>query len=154
MFDATADLAACAKGDKADGETEVVGTDGFFTVHYSANTKVDSSKKNFDDGYSATQRLNFGGKTVIGGTIKNALEFTTDGPVTVTIWWVKNGDSARPVEILDASGNVVASDPGECASNTLCITTLEITEAGTYYLGGLTNNNYYFKVQVETVVEA
>ena len=154
VFDATADLAACAKGDKADGETEVVGTDGFFTVHYSTNTKVDSSKKNFDDGYSATQRLNFGGKTVIGGTIKNALEFTTDGPVTVTIWWVKNGDSARPVEILDASGNVVVSDPGDGAANTIYITTLEITEAGTYYLGGLTNNNYYFKVQVETVVEA
>ena len=148
VFDATADLAACAKGDKADGETEVVGTDGFFTVHYSANTKVDSSKKSFDDGYSATQRLNFGGKTVIGGTIKNALEFTTDGPATITIWWVKNGDSARPVEILDASGAVVVSDPGECASGTISITTFEITEAGTYYLGGLTNNNYYFKVEV------
>ena len=151
VFDATADLVACAKGDKADGETEVVGTDGFFTVHYSTNTKIDSSKKTFDDGYSATQRLNFGGKTVIGGTIKNALEFTTEGPVTITIWWVKNGDSARPVEILDASGNVVASDPGEGASNSLWITTLEITEAGTYYLGGLTNNNYYFKVEVASV---
>ena len=150
VFDATADLAACAKGDKADGEIETTGTDGFFTVHYSTNTKVDGSKKSFEDGYSATQRLNFGGKTVIGSTVKNAIEFTTDGPVTITIWWVKNGDSARPVEILDANGNVVASDPGEGASNTLWITTLEITEAGTYYLGGLTNNNYYFKVQVET----
>ena len=150
VFDATADLAACAKGDKADGEIETTGTDGFFTVHYSKNTKVDGSNKTFEDGYSATQRLNFGGKTVIGSTIKNALEFTTDGPVTITIWWVKNGDSARPVEILDANGNVVASDPGEGASNSLWITTLEITEAGTYYLGGLTNNNYYFKVQVET----
>ena len=149
VFDATADLAACAKGDKADGETEVAGTDGFFTVYYSANTKVDSSKKTFEDGYSATQRLNFGGKTVIGSTIRNALEFTVDGPATITIWWVKNGDSARPVEILDASGNVVVSDPGECASNSLNITVLEITEAGTYYLGGLTNNNYYFKVEVQ-----
>ena len=77
------------------------------------------------------------------------MEFTTNGPVTVTVWWVKNGDSARSVQILNTSGNVVCEDLGECASGTISITTFEIAEAGTYYLGGLTNNNYYFKVEVK-----
>ena len=149
VLDATADLEALAKGDKADGDTQVAGTNGFFTIHYSANTRIDSSSKSFEDGYSASQRLNFGGKTVIGSTIKNALEFTTNGPVTVTVWWVKNGDSERPVEILDASGASIAKTTDNPASGTLTITTFEITEAGTYYLGGLTNNNYYFKVAVK-----
>ena len=149
VLDATADLEALAKGDKADGDTQVAGTNDFFTIHFSANTKIDGSNKNFEDGYSASQRLNFGGKTVIGSTIKNALEFTTNGPVTVTVWWVKNGDSERPVEILNASGASIAQTTDNPASGTLTITTFDITEAGTYYLGGLTNNNYYFKVAVK-----
>ncbi|MBQ7390675.1 MAG: bacterial Ig-like domain-containing protein [Clostridia bacterium] len=149
VLDATADLEALAKGDKDDGDTQAAGTNGFFTIHYSANTKIDGSNKSFEDGYSASQRLNFGGKTVIGSTIKNALEFTTNGPVTVTVWWVKNGDAERPVEILDASGASIAQTTDNPASGTLTITTFSITEAGTYYLGGLTNNNYYFKVAVK-----
>ena len=76
-LDATADLTAFAAGEKADGDNEDVGTEGYFTVFYSAKTKVDGSNKTFDDGYTASQRLNFGGKSDFGDVIKNAVKFTT-----------------------------------------------------------------------------
>ena len=46
---------------KADGETELAGTDNYFTLVYSAKTKVDGSSKTFDDAYASEQRVNFGG---------------------------------------------------------------------------------------------
>ena len=65
VLDATADLTAMAAGGKADGDTEVIGD--YFTITYSAKTKIDDSNKTFDDGYTATQRLNFGGRTNTNG---------------------------------------------------------------------------------------
>ncbi|MBQ8167345.1 MAG: hypothetical protein IJZ96_09975, partial [Lachnospiraceae bacterium] len=57
VLDATTDLTAMAAGAKADGDTEKAGTDDYFTVIYSASTKVDGSNKTFDDGYTASQRF-------------------------------------------------------------------------------------------------
>ena len=148
VFDSTLDHEAMDQGAKADGDTATF-ADGFFTIHYSAKTKVDGSKKNFDDGYTATQRLSMGSKTSIGDTIKNAIEFTTDEAATVTIWWVCGGDG-REIEIFDANGNVIMTSTESCVKNSLYITTFELTEGGTYYIGCSKDSNYYFKVEVTT----
>ena len=146
VFDATLDHEAMAEGAKADGDTATF-ADGFFTIHYSAKTKVDGSNKNFSDGYSASQRVNMGGKTVVGDTVKNAIEFTTDEAATVTIWWVCGGD-AREIDIYDADGNIVYTTAESCVKNGLYITTIELAEGGTYYIGSSVGSNYYFKVEV------
>jgi len=148
ILDATADLTAFAAGEKADGDNESVGTNGYFTVFYSAKTKVDGSNKTFEDGYAATQRLNFGGKSDFGDVIKNAVMFKTSAPATVKIWWVSGGDG-REMAICDASGSVVtATDAAESVKNALYISELALDAAGTYYLAVPTGSNYLFKLQV------
>ncbi|MGN0426714.1 MAG: pectinesterase family protein [Agathobacter sp.] len=151
VFDATADLTAFAAGTKADGDIEKVGTENYFTLLYSAKTKVDGSSKTFDDGYAATQRVNFGGAA---STEKNAIKFTTNNAATVKVWWVEGGDDNRQIAILNASGTAVKTTDVTLAKNATCISTFELEEAGTYYLGGATNNNYFFKVVVTEEVAA
>ena len=145
VFDTATDLTAFAQGAKIDGDTEKAGTEDYFTVIYSAKTKVDSSTKTFEDGYTSAQRLNLGGKVT---TEKNAVKFTTNNPATVKIWWVEGGDDNRQMAILDSTGVVAAQTNVTAAKNATVISTLELAEAGTYYLGGLENNNYIFKVLV------
>ena len=150
VLDTSADLAAMAAGAKADGDVEKAGTENFFTIHYSAKTKIDSSKKTFDDEYVGTQRLNFGGKAQIGETTKNVLSFTVEGAATVRIWWVQGGDDHRQVGIFKEDGTLLVQTEGEYVKNSPYMSTLEIPEAGTYYLGGVTNNNNYHKIEVTT----
>ncbi|MGN0425307.1 MAG: pectinesterase family protein [Acetatifactor sp.] len=144
-LDTTADLKAFAQGSKADGDTEQAGTNEYFTLIYSVKTKVDGSNKSFDDGYNATQRVNFGG---VVSKEKNAIKFTTNSKATVKVWWAEGGDDKRQIAILNSDGTEVASTNEDLAKNAPCISTLELTEAGTYYLGSKVNNNYIFKVEV------
>ena len=146
-LDATGDLPAMAQGAKADGDAEKVGTDGFFTLYYSAKTKIDSSSKTFDDGYTASQRVNMGGSSAYAGTIKNAIEFTTEGTATVKVWWVSGGDG-RALELAGADGAVLEKREESCVKNELYISTFDITEAGKYFLGSTAGSNYYFRVEV------
>lgn len=148
ILDAQEDLTPFAEGDKADGDTDVVGDEDYFTIHHSAKTKVDSSEKKFEDGYSSSQRLNFNGKAQVGSTIKNCVEFTTSNPATVKIWWVQAGDDNRQIGLLDTEGEVVTQTEGTYEKNQPYFSTLELSEAGTYYLGGVTNKNYIFKIEV------
>ncbi len=139
------DLAAFTAGDKADGDIETAGTDGYFTLIYSAKSKVDSSSKSFDDGYESGQRVNFGGSA---STEKNSIKITTDNPATVKVWWAEGGDDNRQVAILGANGAEVVRTDETLAKNAACISTLELESAGTYYIGSATSNNYFFKVVV------
>ncbi|SFB87187.1 hypothetical protein [Butyrivibrio sp. YAB3001] len=138
-------LSTFAAGAKADGETERVGTDNYFTLVYSAKSKVDASKKTWEDDYSATQRINFGGAAT---PEKNSIKFTTSGEATVKVWWAQGGDDNRQMAILDGSGNKVCVTEGTYTKNSPYISTLKVEEAGTYYLGSATSNNYIFKVEV------
>ena len=148
VLDATVDLTAFAAGERADGDNEDVGTDGYFTVFYSAKTKVDSSAKTFEDDYAATQRLNFGGKTDFGDPIKNAVKFTTTGAASVKIWWVSGGDG-RTMAIWDSTGAAVAAtDAAESVKNALYISEFALEAAGTYYLAVPEGSNYLFKLSV------
>ena len=150
VLDATADLTAMDAGAKADGDTEVVGD--YFTITYSAKTKIDSSSKTFDDGYTATQRLNFGGKTNVDGML-NTVKFTTSAAATVKIWWVSGGDG-RSFAIYDEAGQVLVNTTDESVKNSLYISTLEVAAAGTYYLGVPEGSNYLFKLEVTEGGEA
>ena len=145
VFDATADLAAMAQGMKADGDSDVV--KDYFTIIYSAKTKIDGSSKTFDDGYSATQRLNFGGKTQPGKGMINSVKFTADGPATVRLWWVSGGDG-RQFALYNGACEVIARTEVNSLKNALYITDFQLDAAGDYYLGVPDGSNYLFKVQV------
>ena len=59
------EIADVPQGSKADGDTMKVGTDGYFTIFFSAKTRLESNGKDFEDGFAAAKRLNFGGNTKI-----------------------------------------------------------------------------------------
>ena len=54
----------------------------------------------------------------------------------------------REIEIFDANGNVIMTSSEGCTKNSLYITTFELTEGGTYYIGCSKDSDYYFKVEV------
>lgn len=142
-----ADLAQFTNGAKKDGEEQSAGTDDYFTILWSSKSKVDGSKKSFKDGTAFTQRINLGGKLDVTNN-KNGVSFKTTGAAEVKVYWVEGGDDNRQMALLTGSGTVVAKTEETLARNAACISVLKVTEAGTYYLGGLENNNYIFKVIV------
>ena len=145
VLDATLDLPAMAQGAKQDGESEMF--KDFFTVLYSAKNKIDSSDKVFDDGYTASQRLNFGGKTQPGKDMINSVRFAVDGAATVKFWWVSGGDG-RQFALYDETTAEIAHTDVKSVKNSLYISSFEIDKAGTYYLGVPDGSNYLFKLQV------
>ena len=147
ILDATADLTAMAQGEKMDGDTDLV--NDFFTIHYSAKTKIDGSSKEFDDGYTAAQRLNFGGKTQPGKDMINSVRFTAEGAGDLKLWWVSGGDG-RQFALYDAQGVILCKTEVESVKNALYISTLPIDAAGTYYLGVPDGSNYLFRMQLTT----
>lgn len=142
-----ADLAQFTNGAKKDGEEQSAGTDDYFTILWSSKSKVDGSKKSFEDGTAFTQRINLGGKLDVTNN-KNGVSFKTTGAAEVKVYWVEGGDDNRQMALLTGSGTVVAKTGETLAKNATCISVLKVTEAGTYYLVGLENNNYIFKVIV------
>ncbi len=147
ILDTTTDLTAMAAGGKADGDTEKVGTETYFTIHYSAKAKIDSSKKTFADGYVGAQRLNFGGKIAVGE--KNGISFTAQYPATVTVWFTQGGDDNRQVGVYRPDGTQVAvSELAGMVKNSPYIATFELAEGGNYYIGCPVNNNNFYKIQV------
>ena len=146
-----AKLETAAAGKFTDGQTVAAGTDNAFTLYMSAKTKIDSSSKTWDDGFAGTQRINFGGKADIAN-MKNFVSFKTEGTAKVKIYWVEGGDDNRQMAIFNTSGAVVTKTEVTAAKNETVVSTLELADAGTYYLGGLENNNYIFKVVVTDTV--
>ena len=139
-------LSAFAAGAKADGETELVAD--FFTIYYSAKTKVDTTKnKTWPDGYTFAEglRLNWGGTTAIGETTKNAIEIVVDGTATVKVWWICGGDG-REIGIFDENGDLVVASQTEdvftegtegvgAGKNGVYLSELSLDAAGKYYIG-------------------
>lgn len=148
-FDPASQLADIGEGAKADGETEVIGN--YFTIHYSAKTKIESKNKTFDDEYKGTRRVNFGNKATVGDTTMNCIEITTKGTATVKIWWASGADG-REMIILDANGNEVAKTAVGSAKDDPYVSELTLANAGTYFIGGDVGKNYIFKIEV-TVTE-
>ena len=149
----TSTLTAVAAGTYTDGQE--IAYDDYFTIVASSKTKIDASSKTFDDEYTSGQRLNFGGKADIDAA-KNYVSFKTSASATVKIWWAEGGEDNRSMAIYNLSTGEVAAQTSETLTkNAACVSTLTLSEAGTYALGGLENNNYIFKIEVtETSGEA
>ena len=85
---------------------------------------------------------------------KNAIQFTTKKAATVKIWWVQGGEKNRKIGIASATDysgtdqNTVVATNETLAKNEACISTLELSDAGTWILRGVENNNYIFKIEV------
>ena len=149
VLDATTDLDPVPnKNTFTDFETKVV--NDFFTLHLSANTKIDGSSKTWTDDYTGSQRINFGGKTQIKeGETKQCVSFTTTGKTTVKVWYVSGGTGTeRQVALFDTEGNVIEQSNLETVQNDPYYYEFATVEAGTYYLGNVGNNNYIFKIEV------
>lgn len=58
------------------------------------------------------------------------------------------GDVKRQITIVNSKGDTVFTSEVELAKNAPCISSVELPEAGTYYLGSVNGNNYFFKVLV------
>ena len=142
------DLEAAAAGKYTDGQAVTAGTDGYFTFYMSAKTKIDGSEKTWSDGYICAQRVNFGGKADVTN-MKNLVSFKTSNAAKVKVYWVEGGADNRQIAIFDSKGGVVTKTEVTAAKNEAVVSTLELADAGTYYLGGLENNNYIFKIEVE-----
>ena len=142
-----------AAGAKADGETELVGTDGFFKLIYSAKTKVDdTSNKQWEDGYAIgadkVNRLAWSASSYVNhaeeGT-KNVVEIAVDGTATVKVWWICGGDG-RQVAIYNADGTIYSQTEIESVKNTPYLAEFSIDAAGTYYIGNVGGANYFIKL--------
>ena len=153
-YSMTADeITGFAAGAKADGDSEQVGTDGYFNVFYSTKTKVDASAKTFEDGVAVTNRISWGGNTSVSETVKNAVQIKTEGAATVKVWFVCGGDG-RSIGIYNEAGSVVASSAADTVKNSLYIATIALDDAGTYYIGNVGGNNNFYKLEVTEEVEA
>ncbi len=133
-----------AAGDMEDGQSVTGGEKDFFTIKYSAKSKLDGSSKTWSDGYKGTQRFNFGGTME---TEKNVIAFTTTDQAVVSVWWACGG-AGRGLTLVNEEG--IGDDSTlDTVQNQAYITKFKLSEAGTYYLGNTVGNNYIFKVVVE-----
>lgn len=143
------DIEAFAQGDKADGDT-LAGD--FFTIHWSAKTKVDGSKKTFADDFYTEQRINWGGTTTVGEVTKNCVEFTSTGTTTIKVWWVCAGNG-REIGVFGEDGSLVAATTESAEKDGLYVSTITL-DAGHYFIGTDCTNaeksggNYLFKIEV------
>lgn len=132
---------------------EKAGADGFFTLLYGAKSRVDPSEKTFGDNFEGTHRINFSGAV---STTENAVQFKTEGPATVKVWWVgavaaseiTADKQPRPMVILDSAGKEMGTSKTVSDNTTPNIDTFTLTDPGTYYLGGKGGKNFIFRVDV------
>lgn len=137
--------------------TVTAGSEDFFTLLFTANSRLDPDARTFDDGYEATHRINFQGAV---STSANAVCFTLQGPATVQIWWVgavaANEDKVlRPLTILDSSGKAAVTPVTPPKDNTVpLVSTFTLDAPGTYYLGSTEGKNFIHRVTVTMAGEA
>ena len=139
-----AELATFGADTKKDGDEETAGTDKYFTIHYSAGTKVEAKEKEFTDGYKSVNRINFAGAVK---KTQNSISFTTTGKAKVKVYWGA-ADANREMAIINDSGKTIAVTEVKPAKDQLCCWDVTLDDAGTYYLGGSEKKNYIFRVEV------
>lgn len=139
-----AELATFGADTKKDGDEETAGTDKYFTIHYSAGTKVEAKEKEFTDGYKSVNRINFAGAVK---KTQNSISFTTTGKAKVKVYWGA-ADANREMAIINDSGKTIAVTEVKPVKDQLCCWEVTLDDAGTYYLGGSEKKNYIFRVEV------
>ena len=144
------ELATFGENTKTDGAEETAGTDKYFTIHYSAGTKVEAKSKEFTDGYKSVNRINFAGAVK---KTQNSISFTTTGKAKVKVYWGA-ADAKREMAIINDAGEKIAVTEENPTKDQLCCWEVTLENAGTYYLGGSEKKNYIFRVEVIPVKEA
>lgn len=136
-----------------------MGTDNYFTVHYSSRSECNSvHSASWPDGYSVGEgmtsgtRFNFGGgigsdTSSSDGGIRNSIEFSTYNPATVKVWWTHE-NPGRYLRLIDSASSVVAEEGPTPVAQGSTISTFEVNSAGTYYLGAPEGIVYIYKVEV------
>lgn len=141
------DLVA-ASGSNA-GTSIKAGTDNYFELLFSDKTKIEAKERNFDDGYAGTRRFNPGGQAK---TTQNAIKFTAQEAASVMVYWECGGNKdtqeGREMTILNDTGEEAPVTSLNPLGGSLYISTLNVTKAGTYYLGSAKSNSYIHKVVI------
>ena len=141
-------LAEAAAGSFTDGQLIEAGTDNFFKLYVSGSTKIDSSSRTWEDGYTSGQRLSLGAGTP--GS-KNYISFTTPvANATIKIWWASN-QKVNKIETED--GTLISEFGAEATKNSAYIQEVTLAAAGTYNLYSAGGANYIFKIEVSWEVE-
>lgn len=124
--------------------------DSIFTIAWADKGEVRASSQTFEDGFTATNRIQFGGKT--SKVDARTIAITVEGSAVIKVWWMPGGNG-RSIALWDASGTVVEEIGANSVSGTQYISEFQAVEAGTYYLACPINQNYLYKVEVvDTVV--
>ena len=124
-------------------------TEGEFTLVATESKAMDrkSKKVSFKYGettYEMTYGLSVGGKATFGSN--RYVSFTVDGPCTVTIAVQSSGSDTRTLTMVNSSGATVGSYE---APGSVAVSSLEITEAGTYSVGSAGSGMYIFAIIIE-----
>jgi hypothetical protein len=123
---------------------ELVEDSGVYTT---SSLVIDSNNKSLN-GLSFTQRLKLNGTGAIN---KNSLKFVVTGPATITVYAITSSSSAldRTLSLYDSTYTTALSTTGGIP-NAVTEYSFEVSEAGTYYLGGSAAINLYYITVVYT----
>ena len=124
-------------------------TEGEFTlVATSEKTMTKKSKvANFTyagETYSNTYGLNLGGSANFGTS--RYVSFTVDGPCTVTVAIQSSGSDTRTLNMVDEAKSSVGSFE---AGASITVSSVDISEAGTYSVGSAGSGIYVFMIIIE-----
>ncbi len=141
VFDPSS-LSGTISTSKTCGEFTIVGTaDKAVTVQgKSANFTINGIQ------YSVDAYLSMGGSASFGTT--RYISFTTTGKCSVTVVAKSSGSSDRAVGLVNSTApktNLATFD----AKTAISVTTAEISEAGTYYIGSTGSGLYIYYVLIE-----
>ena len=120
-----------------------------FTIVGTADKKMDkkSAKVTFtyaSETYTTTYGLSVGGSAKFGSY--RYVSFNVEGPCTVTIAVKSSGTDARVLNIVNSGNAVVGSYE---AGTSVTVSSVDITEAGTYSVGSAGSGMYIFAIIIE-----
>ncbi len=129
-------------------ETTVV--EGAFTLVATSDKTMEKQSGSATFTYNGTTYENEY-RLKVGGTAKfgqyRYVSFTVDGPCSVTIAVQSSSkETARTLSMVDASGTTVGSYE---AGTSVTVSTIELTEAGTYSVGSASSGIYIYQIIVE-----
>lgn len=120
-----------------------------FTLVATSDKTMDKKSKKAAYTYNGVSYTNEYGLS-LGGSAKfgtsRYVSFTVDGPCTVTVAIQSSGSSVRTLNLANAGGSVIGSFE---AGTAVTVSSIEITEAGTYSVGSAGSGIYIFSIIIE-----
>ena len=139
---------------------ETKGTKEFFTLLFLGKTSngvaagsaisEKSSELEFEDGYKSNRYFLTSGAAK---TNQASVKIVTKDKTTVTVWWQPGGTSdlnQRQLTVLNASGTAVYTSEYDSLSTEVgYVTSFELANAGTYYIGSAKSSINIYKIEVK-----